>query len=91
MQIYGPSHAHGAQNSKGPHPSRNTPGSSVSRPAPADQVEISPAAEAAIEASQGDDIRSDLVARVRSEIAAGTYETPDKLNAALDGLLDELG
>ena len=36
------------------------------------------------------DIRADLVRRVRREIAAGTYETPEKLAAALDRLLEEL-
>ena len=33
-------------------------------------------------------IRVDLVARVRKEIAAGTYDTPEKWEAALDCLLD---
>ena len=36
------------------------------------------------------DIRADLVRRVRREIAAGTYETPEKLDAALDRLLEDL-
>jgi len=36
------------------------------------------------------DIRTDLVQRLRLEIANGTYETPDKLDAALDRLLDGL-
>ena len=36
------------------------------------------------------DIRIDLVQRVRREIAAGVYETPEKWDAALDNLLDRL-
>jgi len=32
-------------------------------------------------------IRVDLVARVRQEIADGTYDTPDKLEIALERLL----
>ena len=32
-------------------------------------------------------IRHDLVARVRREIAAGTYDTPEKLDAAMARLL----
>lgn len=32
------------------------------------------------------DVRQDLVARVRQEIQAGTYDTPEKLEAALDRL-----
>jgi len=31
-------------------------------------------------------IRTDLVARVRAEIAAGTYDTPEKWDATLDKL-----
>jgi hypothetical protein len=35
-------------------------------------------------------IRTELVERVRREIAAGTYDTPEKLDIALDRLLDQL-
>lgn len=35
-------------------------------------------------------IRQDLVERVRREIAAGTYETPEKWEIAFDRLLDRL-
>jgi hypothetical protein len=34
--------------------------------------------------------RAQLVARVRSEIALGTYETPEKLEVALARLLDDV-
>jgi len=54
-------------------------------------VEISPAAEAAIRAAEAGGIRHDVVSRIRSEIAAGTYETPEKLDAALERLIDEIG
>jgi hypothetical protein len=36
-------------------------------------------------------IRKELVARVRKDIAAGIYDTPDKWEAALDRLLERLG
>jgi Anti-sigma-28 factor, FlgM len=36
------------------------------------------------------DVRQDLVARVRQEIQAGTYDTMEKLEAALDRLADRL-
>jgi hypothetical protein len=36
------------------------------------------------------DIRLALVNRVRREIAEGTYDTPEKWEAALDRLLDRL-
>jgi negative regulator of flagellin synthesis FlgM len=89
MQIYGPSNVHGPQQLQGPHWQR--PVARTAESAPVDQVDISPAAEAAIQASETGDVRTDLVARVRNEIAAGTYETPAKLDAALERLLDELG
>jgi len=92
MNIQGPSSIHGIQGVKGPH-SANRTGSAKSSPAtsgPADQLDISPAAEAAAQAAESGEIRSDLVARVRGEIAAGTYETAEKLDLALNGLLDEI-
>jgi anti-sigma28 factor (negative regulator of flagellin synthesis) len=36
------------------------------------------------------DIRADKVASVRGQIDAGTYESDDKLNTAINGLLDDL-
>ncbi len=36
------------------------------------------------------DVRVDLVQRIREEIASGTYESFDKLDKAIDGLLDDL-
>ena len=36
------------------------------------------------------EIRAELVDRVRAEIAAGTYETPEKLQRAVERMLDEL-
>lgn len=35
-------------------------------------------------------IRAELVARVRREIAEGTYDTPEKWESALDRLFDRL-
>jgi len=40
--------------------------------------------------AESDPIRWELVARVRREIAAGLYDSPDKWEIALDRLLDEL-
>jgi hypothetical protein len=36
------------------------------------------------------EVRVELVARVRQEIRAGTYDTPEKFEAALDRLVDRL-
>lgn len=35
-------------------------------------------------------VRQELVDRVRSEIAAGTYDTPDKVDALLDNLMSDM-
>lgn len=52
----------------------------------ADQVELSSAARN----SSKDSIRTDLVTRIREEIKNGTYETPERLDAAIDGLSSDL-
>jgi anti-sigma28 factor (negative regulator of flagellin synthesis) len=89
MHIYGASHLHGAQPLQGPHWNRQAAAPEAARGT--DQVDISAAAEAAMSAADGGDFRADLVARIRGEIAAGTYETPDKLAVAVDSLFDEIG
>ncbi|MEQ8208626.1 MAG: flagellar biosynthesis anti-sigma factor FlgM [Lacipirellulaceae bacterium] len=90
MQIFGTPNVHGPQNVKGPQGSRPASGDRPAAPSQqADSVDISPAASAAANAADGE-IRADLVARVKNEIAAGTYETPEKLDTALDNFLNEL-
>jgi negative regulator of flagellin synthesis FlgM len=89
MHIYGASQLHGPQPLQGPH--WNRPAAPTQAAQATDQVDISAAAEAAVDAADGGDFRADLVARVRSELAAGTYETPQKLAIAMDQLFDEIG
>lgn len=88
MQIYGASQLHGAQSLQVPHWNRSaTPASSTQA---ADTVEFSAAAEAALSAADGGDFRADLVARVKAQIAEGTYDTADKMAMAFDSMLDEM-
>ena len=47
-------------------------------------------AEPMIDEVDTSEIRADLVARIRREIAAGIYDTPEKFALALDRLLAEL-
>jgi negative regulator of flagellin synthesis FlgM len=54
-----------------------------------DAVTLSIEGVRAAEASS--DIRFDRVNAIRAAIADGSYETPEKLDAALDRLLDRLG
>lgn len=92
MQIHGTPHVHGPHGINAPHAPFKSQGVKPEAKTPSgDRVEISPAAEAAIQASETGGIRHDVVNRIRSEIASGTYETAEKLDAALSRLLDEIG
>ena len=93
MQIYGPSHLHGPQGVNAPHTTRLIQPTTAARPSSvtADTLEISSEAVAASRLSEIPDIRHDRVAAIKAQIQAGTYETPDKLNGALEALLDEIG
>lgn len=55
-----------------------------------DQAEFSTASRLLSRLSELPDVRTDLVNRVRAEIADGSYETDDKINAALDALVEDL-
>ncbi|TWT33647.1 hypothetical protein KOR34_34800 [Posidoniimonas corsicana] len=88
MQIHGATHVHGPQGLAGPHSNRPSQGASAPRPQTVDQLDISPEAAAA---SGAGEVRTDLVNSLKSQIASGAYETPEKLDAALDRLLDQIG
>lgn len=93
MQIYGPTHLHGPQSIGPPHSSR------VARPTTApetsapirDELDLSSAAQLIDLAKAAPDIRQDRVNAIRDQIAAGTYETEEKLQIALERFLDEIG
>ncbi|WP_345683545.1 flagellar biosynthesis anti-sigma factor FlgM [Novipirellula caenicola] len=80
--------AGGAQRTQSPTPA--TPPKSA---APVDQLDISSAAsgvnrlEGAI--AGGGEIRIDRVADLRRQIASGNYDTPEKMDAALERMLDQ--
>ncbi|GAA4456069.1 hypothetical protein GCM10023156_30880 [Novipirellula rosea] len=96
MQIFGPfrmsasQNAGGAQRTQSPTPNLATPKKSA---APVDQLDISSAAsgvnrlEGAI--AGGGEIRIDRVADLRRQIASGNYDTPEKMDAALERMLDQ--
>ena len=93
MQIYGPYRVSTAQpnsasqRSQPVKPAEPAPGQ---QSAPVDQLDLSSTSrlEAPSNVSVGGDIRIELVANIRRQIADGTYETPEKLDKALDRLLD---
>ena len=94
MEIYGPSHLHGAQSLNPPHSARLSRPAGTDRAEPIrDELQISEAARMAEVQESGDmaPIRQNRVDAIRAQIASGTYETPQKLDAALERLLDEIG
>lgn len=54
-----------------------------------DEVSLSDSARV-FAAAKENPIREDLVARVQAEIEAGTYETDDKIDAAIDAAIADL-
>ena len=66
-----------------------TPVNAASPPA-GDVIEISTVAALASKINELPDIRADLVQRVKQEIATGRYETPEKLEIAVNRLMDDL-
>jgi len=56
-----------------------------------DKLEISSEAQQALATGGASPVRADRIAEIRSQIAAGTYETPDKLEFALSRMLGDLG
>ncbi len=55
-----------------------------------DQVELSEASRLLARLKGLPEIRQDLVDQVRAQIEAGTYESDDKLDQAIEGLLDDI-
>lgn len=67
------------------------------RPAPAaqvqrgeDQIELSEASRLLARLRALPEIRQELVDRVRAEIESGSYETDDKLDQAIESMLDDI-
>jgi negative regulator of flagellin synthesis FlgM len=78
-----------------PHPGSNSVGVSSVAHSAVDELELSSEAQQ-ISQSQGigstqgvtTGIRAEKVAALREAIASGAYETPERMSAALDKLLD---
>lgn len=99
MQIYGPYRVSTAQpgpSAQRTQPQRQLDAAPKTSSTPVDQLDLSSAAsgvsrlQASGEIAGGGEIRIERVAEIRRQIAGGTYETPEKLDAALDRLLDQL-
>lgn len=75
----------------------NVPGrdaASIIEPSPvrrkADHVEVSEVATYLNKLRQLPAVRQDLVESIRAQIAADTYDTPEKFDAAIEELLNDL-
>jgi negative regulator of flagellin synthesis FlgM len=97
MQIFGPFRISTAQAATGPQrlQPQSTAGAAAPRTAgPVDQLDLSSSVSKADPTSSiagGGEIRIDRVADLRRQIASGSYDTPERLDAALDRMLDRLG
>ena len=98
MNIFGTQFVHGAHAISGPHATKPQQSSALQQavsPQTKDQVTLSSAAQqahgAAESTASSGEIRFDLVNRLRMEITSGTYETPEKLDSALEKMLVSIG
>ncbi len=92
MHIYGPTHLDGAQRINPPHHARTArPAEPTASPSIQDELEISDAGLLVDRVNSLPDVRQGRVDEIRARIAAGTYETEEKLDIALGRLLDEIG
>jgi negative regulator of flagellin synthesis FlgM len=96
MQIFGPFRVSTTQATTGPQrlQPQGQPTATPRSSAPIDQLDLSSSAsrlDASSSVSGGGDIRIDRVAELRRQIASGNYDTPEKLDLALDRMLDQFG
>jgi negative regulator of flagellin synthesis FlgM len=92
MQIHGPTQVHGAQPIGSPHRGAAAPAAQPNDTYnTVDQLDISREADVASRLQDVPEIRTDRVASIRAQIEAGVYETDEKINLAVERLLDEIG
>lgn len=92
MKIHGIGPVHGPHSIQGPQrPQIARPPQQSRATAGVDQVDISPKAQILSQVRDIPEIRTERVAEIRAAIESGVYETDEKLDIALDRLLDEIG
>jgi len=91
MQVHGP---HGPKGISPIYGRRAVESPESIRPAglepPKDEVYISPEARALAELAQSNQIRQERLEQIRQMIAAGVYDTPERLAIAVEKMLQEL-
>ncbi len=92
MAISGPGPVQGGfpirQTQSTPPASKPNATSAIS--SPKDEVEISSAGKMLDELQNSGSLRAERLATIKAAIDSGDYETPEKLEAALDRLLGEI-
>jgi negative regulator of flagellin synthesis FlgM len=91
MYVYGSSYVHGPQPLGAPHRPAQTPSAGAGNFATTDSVSFSRQADLIGRVREMPEIRADRVADLKRQIASGNYDTDQKLDAALDRMLDEIG
>ncbi len=98
MQIYGPYRVSTTQptpSAQRAQPQRSAETAGKASSTPIDQLDLSSTISSVnrlqptAEIAGGGEIRIERVAEIRRQIASGNYETADKLDAAIDRLLDQ--
>ena len=84
--LYGPQSISSAQSARAPLSAELTPSSM-----PHDHVEISEMGLFLESLSSVSEMRFDRIQQLREAIADGSYDTEERMSAALDNLLDEIG
>ena len=91
MQIRGTSNIQTAQQVRMPNQTKPTENNQpIEQQNSVDQLDISLEARSLNEVGQANDIRTEKVAEIRTQIESGQYETTEKLDVAVDRLLDEM-
>lgn len=70
---------------------QKTAGTTNPAAAPVDQLDLSAEAQLISRTDSSSTIRMDRVNDLRAQIASGQYETPEKIDAAVTRLLDQIG
>jgi negative regulator of flagellin synthesis FlgM len=89
MEVNGPGPVHHSNPVGHVRPTQQQASPTAKPAGPVDAVEISSAGRMLEKASQSSPVRAERIAQIKAAIDAGTYETPEKLEAALEKLLDE--
>jgi negative regulator of flagellin synthesis FlgM len=91
MYVHGTGYIHGPQPLGAPHRVGQAPAGAGPTTSSADRVEFSQQADLISRVSELPDIREGRVAELKRQIASGAYDTDQKLDIALDRMLEEIG